>query len=277
MFRLATSARSLALRPQSPWVQNALFHSSPFVREDKKDEPAKAPEVAAPAPSGGLGARFVSMTEVTISKIFPAGFGWQSSSVVADGMKYGAEDLEFFAITGAGDFVGVLTGHTMYYAIKKATVDPEIDMGDTVGTGLWLASAAFCSGFVWQPVVNFWQGIDVPFNVVFAGTWAGCGLGFFAGLRLGRVIYPFIPSGNYENFKNDATLSTAIGGATACFVGTDTAYKIDENWLSDIVGVNDDDSDIQGCIKAGSSTALGFLGAQTVLNVAWPAGKLWND
>ena len=60
-------------------------------------------------------------------KLFPAGFGWQGASVVADGLGYEAKELPFFAITGAGDFTGVMIGHTTFYTLKKYTVDPSLD------------------------------------------------------------------------------------------------------------------------------------------------------
>ena len=44
-----------------------------------------------------------------------------------------------------------------------------------------------------------------------------------------------------------------------------------------MVGVQDADSDILGCVKAGSSTALGFFAAQTAENASYTAGKLWLD
>mmetsp|Transcript_28542 Transcript_28542/g.76839 ORF Transcript_28542/g.76839 Transcript_28542/m.76839 type:complete len:284 (+) Transcript_28542:53-904(+) len=280
--RLATTSRMAAVNGRGafrPVIQNAAFHASPLLKEDKKEAPAAA-TTAAPieeAPAGGIGARFISAAEVTVSKIFPAGFGWQGSSIVADGMGFQPDQLGFFTITGGGDFVGVFTGHTLYYGIKKATVDPSIDMGEQIGSGVWLASAAFCSGFAWQPIVNFWQGMNVDFNTVFLGTWAGCGVAFYTGLRAGRVVMPWMPNGDYRNLKNDASLSAAIGGATAVFVGTDTAYNPDQNWLKGVVGIEDNDADLTGMIKAGSSTALGFAVTQSVLNVTYPAGKLWND
>ena len=49
--------------------------------------------------------------------------------------------------------------------------------------GVWLGTAAVCSGAAWQPIVNFWQGLGVSFPVVFAGAWVGCGFMFFSGLR----------------------------------------------------------------------------------------------
>ena len=73
-------------------------------------------------------------------------------------------------------------------------------MGRIVGDGVWLGTAAVCSGFAWQPIVNLWQGLEVPFNAVFAGTWVGCGLAFLGGLRLGRLVYPFVGAGDAANF-----------------------------------------------------------------------------
>ena len=40
-----------------------------------------------------IAARFKGMFEVTISKIFPAGFGWQGASVIADNMGYQVRDV----------------------------------------------------------------------------------------------------------------------------------------------------------------------------------------
>lgn len=206
---------------------------------------------------------------------FPRG---AASSIVADGMGYGATDLGFFGITGLGDGLGVLLGHTGFYLMKKQFFDPSIQGSRVVSDGVWLGSAAVCSGAAWQPIVNFWQGLGVSFPVVFAGAWVGCGFMFFTGLRLGRVIFPFQPDMNHENFVADAALSSTIGGATAFFVGTDTEYLDGAgNFLRPVIGIEDADSDIAGCIKAGSSTALGFAMAQSVQNVIYPKDQCWLD
>merc|ERR1719421_435661 len=121
MFRLTASRVALNGRGtfRAPVVQNCAFHASPLLKEDKKPEaaaePAAAAEPVAEAPSGGMGARFISTGEVVVSKLFPAGFGWQGASVIADGLKYEATEVPFFVITGMGDFAGVLVGHTAYY------------------------------------------------------------------------------------------------------------------------------------------------------------------
>lgn len=122
--------------------------------------------------SNGMLNRFIITAEVTISKIFPAGFGWQSSSVVAGDLGFEADTLNFALTTGFGDALGVLGGHTAYYALKKAAkVDASIDMKREVHTGILLGAAAFCSGTAWQPIVNALQGAELPFGGVFWGTW----------------------------------------------------------------------------------------------------------
>jgi hypothetical protein len=83
-------------------------------------------------------------------------------------------------------------------------------MSKVVGDGVWLGTAAVCSGFAWQPLVNLWQGLEVPFNTVFAGTWVGCGLAFLGGLRIGRMIYPFVGDGNTGNL---VTVSDVLVGS----------------------------------------------------------------
>ena len=123
---------------------------------------ADAMAVEAPAvetvKTSSLADRFTSTLEVTISKIFPAGFGWQTASIVADGMGYEADTLNFALTTGFGDALGVLGGHMAYYGAKKAVTGADINMTSELHTGILLGSAAMCSGTVWQPLVNVLQG-----------------------------------------------------------------------------------------------------------------------
>jgi hypothetical protein len=233
--------------------------------------------------TGGLANRFVITGEVIVSKIFPAGFGWQSSSILAENYLGYAPDTTAFALTtGFGDALGVMLGHCGYYAIKKSiTGNEKILMKREFDTGVLLASAAFCSGSLWQPLVDVLQGANLSFAGVFTGTWIGCGTAFYAGLRVGRTILPaickYVEEPTYENSKTDASLSVAIGGATGFFVGTDAAYLPTQNFLIDIVGITDGTPDLMGCAIAGSSTALGFGVAQSGLNMVYPAKKCWND
>lgn len=229
----------------------------------------------------GLARRFNVMTEVTVSKIFPAGFGWQSASIVASELGHASDSLSFACITGAGDGIGVLGGHMAYFAIKKALVDSSIDMKKQLHTGILLGSAAFCSGTAWQPVVNVLQGINLPFSGVFAGTWLACGTAFYVGLRVGRTILSgfleHVHEPTYENSTRDANLSLAIGGATGFFVGTDAIYLPEQNFLIDIVGIKEGTPALSSCAIAGSSTSLGFASSQTVFNLVYPPKKNWID
>jgi len=234
------------------------------------------------AEKSSIADRFILSTEVTVSKIFPAGFGWQSASIVADAKGMSADSMSFALTTGFGDAVGVLLGHCAFYGAKKAmTGDSAIDMTKELHTGILLGSAAMCSGTAWQPLVNALQGANLSFPAVFAGTWVGCGTAFYFGLRAGRTILPgfleHVHEPTYENSTRDAALSVAIGGATGYFVGTDAVYLPDQNFLINIVGIPDGTPDLTGCAIAGSSTALGFMSAQTGMNLIYPKGKSWND
>ena len=208
---------------------------------------------------------------------------WQSSSIIAEEyLGYSADSMAFALTTGFGDAVGVMAGHCAYFAAKKSiTGDESINMERETQTGLLLASAAFCSGTAWQPLVDALQGANLSFTQVFAGTWIGCGTAFYLGLRGARTILSgpckYIHEPTYENSTTDKSLSVAIGGATGFFVGTDTAYLPAQNFLIDVVGIHDTTPQLMGCAIAGTSTGLGFLAAQSTLNAIYPAGKLWND
>jgi hypothetical protein len=227
--------------------------------------------------------RFRVTAEVTVSKIFPAGFGWQTASIVAENnLGYAADSMNFALTTGIGDGLAVLAGHTAYCAAKKKLTNSDnINLTEELHTGILLGSAAFCSGTAWQPLVNALQGAELPFADVVLGTWIGCGAAFYTGLRVGRTILSsplkYIEEPTYENSKNDASLSVAIGGATGFFVGTDTAYLPGQNIFIDALGIPDGTPELTGCAIAGSSTALGFMTTQTGLNLAYPEGKCWND
>lgn len=227
--------------------------------------------------------RFKVTAEVTTSKIFPAGFGWQSSSILASSyLGYGSDTVGFALTTGVGDGIGVFIGHSLYYLAKKNVIDDgSINMERETQTGLLLGSAAFCSGTAWQPIVNILQAADLTFVQVFSGTWIGCATAFYLGLRGARTIlsgrFQHIHKPTYDNSMTDKSLSAAIGGATGFFVGTDTAYLPAQNFLIDVVGIHETTSALAGCTIAGSSTSLGFVTAQSTLNIIYPAGTLWND
>lgn len=270
---------AMPLSPMQKKQERREIHTTATRQADATAEPAVA---AAPAKTSALAARFAITAEVTVSKIFPAGFGWQTASIVAsNNFGFASDSLNFALTTGMGDAIGVLGGHMAYYAAKKSLVDSNINLTRELHTGILLGSAAFCSGTAWQPIVDALQGANLSFMGVFAGTWAGCGLAFYAGLRAGRTILSgplsYVHEPTYENSKADASLSMVIGGATGFFVGTDAAYLPDQNFLINIVGIQDGTPDLVGCAIAGSSTSLGFMTAQSGFNLIFPAGKCWND
>ena len=277
--------RNLALRGRPTFSSaSRAFHATRELNQaDVGAVSAEVPETKSEKKDSGLAGRFAVTAEVTVSKIFPAGFGWQSSSIVAEQQfGFSADTMSFALTTGFGDALGVLIGHSAYFAAKKAvTSDDSIDMSREVQTGTLLATAAFCSGTAWQPLVDALQGANLSFSAVFAGTWVGCGTAFYLGLRGARTILSgfleHVHEPTYENSKTDTSLSVAIGGATGFFVGTDAAYLPDQNFLIDIVGIQDGTPDLTGCAIAGTSTGLGFVSAQTPMNLIFPAKKCWND
>jgi len=229
-----------------------------------------------------LAHRFKITAEVMVSKIFPAGFAWQGSSILAENWGMSADSFNFALTTGIGDGLGVLTGHTLFMAVKKAvTGNAEIDIGDELQTGILLGSAAFCSGTAWQPVVNALTATGSGFNMVVTGTTIACGLAFFGGLRLARSLYPqlgmtAVEPATYSNLKTDATLSLSIGGATGAFVGTDISFGC-ENWLRPTVGIEEGVGALNSMVTAGGSTALGFTVFQGLQNITFPRDKSWLD
>lgn len=222
----------------------------------------------------------VPTVEVAVSKIFPAGFGWQYASCVADGHFGFAGDSAGFALcTGVGDVLGVFLGHTLYMLGKKGFVSPEINATHEAQTGWFLGTAAFCSGRMWQPTVNVFTASGMNFTQVACATTIMCGASFFTGLRLGRMLYSRIFDGiahkNYSNLQADGLLSLSVGGATGAFVGTDTAQL--GNWLAPYFGVPEGTPDLVGAAIAGSSTGAGFIALQTAENLFIVDGKNWVD
>lgn len=67
-------------------------------------------------PSVNFVARVQSTVEVMVSKIFPAGFGWQAASVVAESMGMESTDPSFWLSVGVGDAIGVMMGHMAWKA-----------------------------------------------------------------------------------------------------------------------------------------------------------------
>jgi len=83
--------------------QQRKFHSTTATKADA----AFVSEAETSKSSSSLVDRFVTTAEVTVSKIFPAGFGWQTSSIIAENnFGFAADTLNFALTTGVGDGVG---------------------------------------------------------------------------------------------------------------------------------------------------------------------------
>jgi hypothetical protein len=232
-----------------------------------------------------LANRFSVTAEVALSKIAPAGFGWQLGSEVAGNLGFEADQMGFFLSTGIGDALGVAIGHYLWFAAKDKLVAPQ-DMTVQGHTSILLGSACILSGTAWQPTVNFLHDTaHLDFNGCALGAMAGCGMAFYTGLRLFRALYSPSLSGvapaSYANLKADALLSFAVGGGTGAFVGTDVSFVgadgVDTNWLRPALGVEEGFSPLKGACVAGTATASGFTVAQSALNVTLPPGKNWVD
>lgn len=228
-----------------------------------------------------IGRRMTVTAEVGISKIFPAGFGWQTAAYFAENAGMEATDLSFFLSTGVGDGIGVCAGHTLYMAGKKAvTGNKDIDIGEQLQVGVMLGSAAVCSGGVWQPTVNALQAAGWDFTNSVVATGGVATLAFFTGLRLARLAYSPIFEGveeaTYANLKADAALSVAVGGAAGCFLGTDVSYGA-ANYMGSAIGIQDTFSPALASAVAGTSTMIGFGVVQTGENLVYAKDKCWVD
>jgi len=246
-----------------------LFH--PSTRHTTTAAPAEAHQRIVPSKGSSLvPSRFIQRMiltgEITVSKLFPAGFGWQAASVAASWSGFGATDVALWLATGVGDALGVFLGHMIYMIIKKSIFTSKKSLFDEFGIATWLGTAAFCSGTLWQPSVNFFGGLGLAFPSVALLTALVCASAFCVGLRLGRRLYTGlgIEKPHYRNFTEDAGLSLAIGGASGMFVGTDVT--IPKNPFDSFVGVYPDMDPLTGCFKAGTSTAVGFAFFHSIQN-----------
>ena len=79
-------------------------HSSPVRKADASAAAVETPtavKTTTKKAENGLYDRFVLTAEVTVSKIFPAGFGWQTSSIIAsESFGFAPDTLNFALTTG---------------------------------------------------------------------------------------------------------------------------------------------------------------------------------
>lgn len=197
--------------------------------------------------------RSLSTFEIIASKIFPAGFGWQASSVLIS--NFTTDHSFLFAVsTGFGEGLCVTAGHQLWCKIRNKDIDKEKHISYLLG------SSAFMSGTSWQPIVNMCNDFMLPFHTSMGITGILCASTFFSSMRLFRRIYK-VEKPNNDNRKDDMSLSLSIGGATGCFVATDTSF-LGNTWTMFHLPGNF----ISDCVVAGTSTGSGFLAVQTLQN-----------
>jgi len=257
-----------------------LMRKNKFGVVSSRQQNQKSFEDTAMPRGGGIVAnassqRFSSTMDVVLSKLFPAGFCWQLASSVCG---YDPKSPKFALATGAGEALGVFSGHILYTYLKSK--GDAFNSDEATQTALLLATGTICSGTSWQPVVNMLQGLGLSFPGVFVGTWIACTYAFNFGLRVARNLYAdsmeYVEGPTYDNSRSDFALSVTIGAATAFFVGTDVSMG-SSNFLLNLLGIQSDCSILKGALLAGLSTALGFSVAQTMFNIAFPPGKNWID
>lgn len=207
---------------------------------------------------------------------FPSGFFWQLFGFAAQNSS-----AALFALaTGVGDALGVFVGQILLYVVLKR-IKPSHWTGwsNAVLAASVIATASFCSGTAWQPAVNT-AAIHID-EFTAAALFVGliCGVFFFLGLTCANesvaAVLKVPRQPRRVLLAHDVSLSVAVVGAAAFFVGTDQNYP--GNWLSPVVGERSGASVGLDSFKAGLSTALGFAVFQCVLVLATPAGLLWTD
>lgn len=257
-------------------VATCAFAPTPMLRSGMI-APTRSPVGISMA--GYFGDRLVTTAEVTASKIFPAGAGWQLASIVAENSGFSPTSLAFFATVGLGDCSGVFLGHFLYQTIKKM-LGTKIDLKAEGQTASLLGGAAFFSGSAWQPALNAFNQLGFTFTQSLVGVALATTFAFFAGLRIMRRLLcgfmPAVEGVTYDNQESDLALSAAVGTGCGAFVGTDISFGA-ANWLTPIVGIQAHFGACRAAVAAGISTSIGFVANMLVQAAALPEKECWID
>jgi len=229
--------------------------------------------------SAVFGSRMVATVFSMSSKLYWGGFLWAFFGVACGA---GDHTTEFYLMTGLGDCCGVLVGNAFYSAARRIKALDHTEktfalfIEDMEG-GLLLASAAFCSGTIWQMAVNI--SISSPFLVCCTVTMALCSAGFFVGCCVFRYLYSacglrlLASKGGSTVFK-DFQIAVSVGGGSFGFVFT---VETTGNFLRGLFGYNSETPIFLASAKAGLSVGLGFLIVQMIQNLLVPEGEAWTD
>lgn len=265
-FFLQTAVR--VYHHSNPMTSGALLRSRDMSTENK--HPAATTHQKPNPTNDTFRKQMISTTETVVSKLIPAGMGWQAASLYAEQIGCDSKSIGFSLCTGLGDASAVFAGHMLYtmFKIMLSRASNQIlgtnyvlpKLKKELSIGGWLASSASASGAAWQPLVNHFNDLDCQFLTNATGTGAICAFIFFAGLRAWRPRFG-LPK-NKDTLLDDVRLSIAIGGATGTFVATD--LSIPGNMLASTLGILPNDPASIGLVKAGAATGFGFFSVATL-------------
>ena len=164
--------------------------------------------------------RLTPTLEAAMSKVFFGAFAWQGFAYIAKGMGVGSETASYAFFVGLGDAVGVVLSHTALVLLRAAVRcalsykerSSRYDIIKGFVVGLWMSSAGFMSGTIWQPMLNLTEP-ELLFTWAALLTGITSALGFFLLLRAGREVYArvlglhaWMTYGNWDNLRFDASL-----------------------------------------------------------------------
>lgn len=215
------------------------------------------------------GTAILVTVQVAATKIFLGGFGWQAAAILS---RQPSSSFGYSAAAGFGDALGVFVGNLLVIC-SLFYWQGWPGCAHVVESGLIVSTGSFLSGAIWQQLVNRLHDGGLSFTAGMTLTGLGCGACFYIGITMVALL---ATRGRRSplDFAKDLTLSVAISGATAAFVGTDMAWH--GNWLQVLVGERRGTSPLSDCLRAGSSEVIGFCAIQLILIAFVPSHLLWT-
>jgi hypothetical protein len=214
---------------------------------------------------------------ITCPGVFLCGFLWSGFSY---GCGCGTDSACFYFSTGFGSGVGAWLGHILT-SVSFENGMPTVPRQELFHAFAYFTAIFFGSGTTWQRIVNDTKDYNMDFNEAFLFVWLMSFLLFLTVLTILRCLNTLLRKRTHmeevlqieddfqtatRRFYFDIQLACSIGFADACFVGTVSGYYGD-NWLGPVFGIQSSTHVLEGMVKSGASTLVGFAVAQCVQNV----------